>query len=489
MSELNLAKQQDLTKFTLKNLSPLRFITCGSVDDGKSTLIGRLLWDTKAVKEDQEERLRQDSRKQKDGLNLPEFALLLDGLQAEREQGITIDVAYRYFSTSKRTFIVADTPGHEQYTRNMATGASSAELAILLVDARVGILEQTKRHAMIASMMGIKQFILAVNKIDLANYDRQLFETIETEFSEFALSLGITDIISIPMCALKGENVVNKDLEHMAWYEGPTLLEALERATIRSKQTVGFRMPVQRVCRPNESLRGYQGTVSGGAVKPGDSVVILPSGIKANVTNIITFDLVRNAAVAGDAITLELDRNVDIARGDMISSIDARPLVGHNFSANIICLAQSGIVANKRYWLKSSSKLQRVVVEPISVIDLKSGQYDACDSFELNNIGKVKLRFEEEANFDIYDENPDTGSFILIDPDSNNTIAGGMISAKIEQVANIDNFNEEEIIVFSMSLVEAKKLQQLEGFKEISDKVQQTQTIKSKLRNLLSDID
>ncbi|MCF6344352.1 MAG: sulfate adenylyltransferase subunit CysN [Devosiaceae bacterium] len=489
MSELNLAKQQDLTKSTLKNLSPLRFITCGSVDDGKSTLIGRLLWDTKAVKEDQEERLRKDSRKQKDGLNLPEFALLLDGLQAEREQGITIDVAYRYFSTSKRTFIVADTPGHEQYTRNMATGASSAELAILLVDARVGILEQTKRHAMIASMMGIKQFILAVNKIDLANYDRQLFETIETEFSEFALSLGITDIISIPMCALKGENVVNKDLEHMGWYEGPTLLEALERATIRSKQTVGFRMPVQRVCRPNESFRGYQGTVSGGAVKPGDSVVILPSGIKANVTNIITFDLVRNAAVAGDAITLELDRNVDIARGDMISSIDARPLVGHNFSANIICLAQSGIVANKRYWLKSSSKLQRVVVEPISVIDLKSGQYNACDSFELNNIGKVKLRFEEEANFDIYDENPDTGSFILIDPDSNNTIAGGMISAKIEQVANIDNFNEEEIIVFSMPLVEAKKLQQLEGFKEISDKVQQTQTIKSKLRNLLSDID
>ncbi len=489
MSELNLAKQQDLTKSVLKNLSPLRFITCGSVDDGKSTLIGRLLWDTKAVKEDQEERLRKDSRKQKDGLNLPEFALLLDGLQAEREQGITIDVAYRYFSTPKRTFIVADTPGHEQYTRNMATGASSAQLAILLLDARVGILEQTKRHAMIASMMGIKQFILAVNKIDLANYDRQIFETIETEFSEFALSLGITDIISIPMCALKGENVVNKDLDHMAWYEGPTLLEVLERATIRSKQTVGFRMPVQRVCRPNESFRGYQGTVSGGAVKPGDSVVVLPSGIKANVTNIITFDLVRNAAVAGDAITLELDRNVDIARGDMISSIDARPLVGHNFSANIICLVKSGIVANKRYWLKSSSKLQRVVVELISVIDLKSGQYDACDSFELNNIGKVKLRFEEIANFDIYDENPDTGSFILIDPDSNNTIAGGMISAKIEQVTNIDNSTDEEIIVFSMSLVEAKKLQQLEGFKAISDKVQQTQTTKGKLRDLLSDID
>ncbi len=490
MTVSNLAKKRLVTKSKPQQLAPLRFITCGSVDDGKSTLIGRLLWDTKAVKQDQAERLHKDSQKGKGGLNLPEFALLLDGLQAEREQGITIDVAYRYFSTPKRTFIVADTPGHEQYTRNMATGASTADLAVLLIDARIGILEQTKRHAMIASMMGISQFILAINKIDLTDYDRQNFEKITTEFNKFALSLGITDITAIPLCALKGENVVEKASDTMGWYDGPSLLETLELATVRSKQSVGFRMPVQRVCRPNESFRGYQGSVAGGAVKPGDSVVILPSGRPANVTKIVTFDLVRNAAVAGDAITLVLDRHVDVGRGDVISSIEARPATGFHFDANVIALCENGIESGKRYWLKSSSRRQRVMVEPFSAIDLKSGQWQDIgsdiDSLALNNIGKVRLNFEEIAIFDSYQENRDTGSFILIDPDNNNTIAGGMITGQTKDVVKIGDFNkDEEVVVLALSPKLAKKLQNSEVFAAIKDDVKQITTTRSKFNKLI----
>ncbi len=317
----------------VRDTRPLRLITCGSVDDGKSTLIGRLLWDTKAVKEDQAATLARDSGSQND-LGLPDFALLLDGLQAEREQGITIDVAYRYFSTDRRSFIVADTPGHEQYTRNMATGASTADLAILLADARAGLLEQTRRHATIATLMGIRQFVLAVNKIDLVHYDKAVFDRISHEFREFALSLGVRQITAIPMSALKGENVVYSAEASMPWYDGPTLVEALELATVRSTQAGGFRLPVQRVVRPGESFRGYQGTVAGGSVKPGDSVVVLPSGTVANVSRIVTFDLVRNAAVAGDAITLVLDRQVDVARGDVIVALDGQPMTGHHFDAH-----------------------------------------------------------------------------------------------------------------------------------------------------------
>ena len=413
----------------VRDTRPLRLITCGSVDDGKSTLIGRLLWDTKAVKEDQAATLHRDSGKQND-LGLPDFALLLDGLQAEREQGITIDVAYRYYSTDKRSFIVADTPGHEQYTRNMATGASTADLAVLLVDARSGILEQTRRHATIAALMGIKQFVLAVNKIDLTGYDRAGFERIAHEFREIALSLSIRQVTAIPMSALKGENVVYDGKAAMPWYDGPTLVEALELATVRSAQTVGFRLPVQRVSRPGESFRGYQGTVAGGSVKPGDSVAILPSGIVANVTQIVTFDLVRNAAVAGDAITLVLDRQVDVARGDIIASIDGQPQVGLNFDANLVALQPEGIQPGKRYWLKSGARRQRVSIEPVSQIDLKTGAWNPTDTLAMNGIGKVHLAFDEAAIFDPYDQNRSTGAFILIDPDTNNTVAGGMVTGK-----------------------------------------------------------
>jgi len=442
---------------------PLRLITCGSVDDGKSTLIGRLLWDTKAVKEDQAATLRRDSSGKQNDLGLPDFALLLDGLQAEREQGITIDVAYRYFSTGKRSFIVADTPGHEQYTRNMATGASTADLAILLVDARAGMLEQTRRHATIASLMGIKQFVLAVNKIDLINYDKARFDEITHEFKQLALSLGVKQITAIPLSALKGENVVYDGRASMPWYEGPTLAEVLELATSRSAQTVGFRLPVQRVSRPGESFRGYQGTVAGGSVKPGDSVVVLPSGMVANVSKIVTFDLVRNAAVAGDAITLVLDRQVDIARGDVIAAIDAQPQVGTAFDAQIVALQPEGIQPGKRYWLKSGSRRQRVTVYPTGRLDLKNGSWNEhTEALAMNAIGKVHLSFDEQAVFDPYDQNRATGAFILIDPDGHNTVAGGMISGKRSTLGGIRT--DEARVVLSLPADLADKLMATELF-------------------------
>lgn len=414
-----------------RDLRPLRLITCGSVDDGKSTLIGRLLWDTKAVKEDQAATLQRDSGQQND-LGLPDFALLLDGLQAEREQGITIDVAYRYFATERRSFIVADTPGHEQYTRNMATGASTADLGVLLVDARTGLLEQTRRHATIASLMGIRQFVLAVNKFDLVGYDRAIFERISQDFKELALSLGVRQITAIPMSALKGENVVYPAGAVMPWYDGPTLVETLELATVRSTQAGGFRLPVQRVSRPGESFRGYQGTVAGGSVKPGDSVVVLPSGMIANVKQIVTFDLVRNAAVAGDAITLVLDRQVDVSRGDMIVSLDAQPMTGLEFEAQIVALQPDGIEPGKRYWLKSGSRRQRVSVKPMSQLELSTGSWRPhAERLAMNALGRVRLTFDEQAIFDPYDQNRSTGAFILIDPESHNTVAGGMITSKL----------------------------------------------------------
>lgn len=438
----------------IRDSRPLRLLTCGSVDDGKSTLIGRLLWDTKAVKEDQAATLQRDSTGKQNDLGLPDFALLLDGLQAEREQGITIDVAYRYFSTDKRSFIVADTPGHEQYTRNMATGASNADLAVLLVDARMGILEQTRRHATIASLLGIKQFVLAVNKIDLTNYDRAGFDKISHEFREFALSLGVKQITAIPMSALKGENVVYSGQAAMPWYNGPTLVEALESATVRSAQAVGFRLSVQRVSRPGESFRGYQGTVAGGSVKPGDSVMILPSGMVANVSKIVTFDLVRNAAVAGDAITLVLDRQVDVSRGDMIVAIDSQPQSGLSFDAQIVALQPEGIEPGKRYWLKSGSRRQRVQVQPIAQLELKTGAWAPAQSLWMNAIGKVRLSFDEAAVFDPYDQNRLTGSFILIDPESNNTVAGGMITGKRTDVGGIHKEGQRVLLSLPADLAE-----------------------------------
>ncbi|TRB02311.1 MULTISPECIES: sulfate adenylyltransferase subunit CysN [Rhizobium/Agrobacterium group] len=469
-----------------RDTRPLRLITCGSVDDGKSTLIGRLLWDTKAVKEDQAATLHRDSGKQND-LGLPDFALLLDGLQAEREQGITIDVAYRYFATDRRAFIVADTPGHEQYTRNMATGASTADLAVLLVDARTGILEQTRRHATIAALMGIRQFVLAINKIDLTNYDKAGFELIAHEFREFASNLGIKQITAIPMSALKGENVVLSGKASMPWYEGPTLVETLELATVRSAQSGGFRLPVQRVSRPGESFRGYQGTVAGGSVKPGDSVVVLPSGMVANVKQIVTFDLVRNAAVAGDAVTLVLDRQVDVSRGDMIVSIEAQPQTGLAFDAQIVALQPGGIEAGKRYWLKSGSRRQRVSVQPISQLNLKEGEWQAHEtSLPMNAIGKVRLSFDETAIFDAYEQNRATGSFILIDPDTNNTVAGGMIAGKRSVGATEEKGDR---VILSLPADLAEKLLASELLARHRDEIDIRRTDVATASRLIGDLD
>ncbi|MFD1745521.1 sulfate adenylyltransferase subunit CysN [Rhizobium helianthi] len=474
------------TAKTIRDTRPLRLITCGSVDDGKSTLIGRLLWDTKAVKEDQAAALSRDSGKQND-LGLPDFALLLDGLQAEREQGITIDVAYRYFSTDRRSFIVADTPGHEQYTRNMATGASTADLAVLLVDARAGLLEQTRRHATIASLMGIKQFVLAVNKFDLVAYDRAIFERISHDFKELALALGVRQITAIPMSALKGENVVYGASSAMPWYEGPTLVEALELATTRSAQAGGFRLPVQRVSRPGESFRGYQGTVAGGSIKPGDSVAILPSGMVANVKQIVTFDLVRNAAVAGDAITLVLDRQVDVSRGDMIVSLDAQPMTGLNFDAQLVALQPGGIEPGKRYWLKAGSRRQRVTVQPVSQLELSTGKWKAhSDAFAMNAIGKVHLNFDETAIFDAYDQNRTTGAFILIDPDTNNTVAGGMVSAKRSDLGGLHR--DAQRVLLSLPADLAEELLSGEVLSARRDEVEIRRVSQQQAKDILEDL-
>ena len=469
-----------------RDTRPLRLITCGSVDDGKSTLIGRLLWDTKAVKEDQAATLARDSGSQND-LGLPDFALLLDGLQAEREQGITIDVAYRYFASDKRSFIVADTPGHEQYTRNMATGASTADLAILLVDARAGLLEQTRRHATIAALMGIKQFVLAINKIDLTDYDRAGFEAISNEFKTLALSLGVRQVTTIPMSALKGENVVYSGAAVMPWYEGPTLVETLELATLRGSQTSGFRLPVQRVSRPGESFRGYQGTVAGGSVKPGDSVAILPSGAIANVKQIVTFDLVRNAAVTGDAITLVLDRQVDVSRGDMIVSLEGQPQAGLAFDAQIVALQAEPIQPGKRYWLKAGSRRQRVQVQPVSQLDLKSGKWGPADSLAMNAIGKVHLSFDETAFFDPYEQNRATGAFILIDPDTNNTVAGGMITARRSDIGGL-NANAGRVIL-SLPADLADEVMALELLASRRDEVELRRVTAAKAKHVIEDLD
>jgi sulfate adenylyltransferase subunit 1 len=484
----NLAEQQllasDAQKVT-RDSRPLRLITCGSVDDGKSTLIGRLLWDTKAVKEDQAAALDRDSGKQND-LGLPDFALLLDGLQAEREQGITIDVAYRYFATDRRSFIVADTPGHEQYTRNMATGASTADLAVLLVDARAGLLEQTRRHATIATLMGIKQFVLAVNKIDLVGYSKARFEEIAHEFRELALSLGVRQVTAIPVSALKGENVVYDGRASMPWYDGPTIVETLEKAPVRSAQTTGFRMSVQRVSRPGESFRGYQGTVSGGAVKPGDSIVVLPSGMVANVSKIVTFDLVRNAAVAGDAVTLVLDRQVDVARGDLISSFDSQPMQGLAFEAQLVALQPDGIEPGRRYWLKSGSRRQRVLVEPVQQLDLNSGKWNPAERLAMNAIGRVRLAFEEQAVFDTYEQNRSTGAFILIDPDTNNTVAGGMIAAKRSAVSSIHG--DDARVILSLPADLADRLMSGELFAARRDEVEIRRVSAASARDIIDHI-
>ncbi len=407
---------------------PLRFITCGNVDDGKSTLIGRLLWDTKMVMSDHVAGLYKNGSNDNDGLNLPDFSLLLDGLQAEREQGITIDVAYRYFSTAGRSYIVADTPGHEQYTGNMATGASTADLAIILVDARAGLQEQTRRHTMIVSLMGIRQVVLVVNKMDLVDYDRHAFQVIADAFTTFAKDLPLERVTIIPTSAPQGENVTVPGSARMPWYIGPTLLDALDGADVQDDSPTGFRFSVQRVSRPDESFRGYQGTVTGGRVKVGDAITVAPQGLDATITRIVTFDGDQPSAAPGDAVTLVLDRNIDIARGDMITAKASAPTGAREVNADLVVLTAQSLDPQKRYWLKSGSRRQRAQIAPQSALNLHDLTWAPAQALHHNAIGRVTLHLEEDGVFDPYADNRATGSFVLIDPETLNTVAGGMVT-------------------------------------------------------------
>ena len=415
----------------------LRFIVCGSVDDGKSTLIGRLLWDTKSVADDHRAALVAKGSRQND-LSLPDFGLLLDGLKAEQEQGITIDVAYRYFQTERRAFIVADTPGHEQYTRNMATGASTADLAVLLVDARAGLLEQTRRHAAIVNLMGIRQIILAVNKIDLVGYDKAVFDRIERAFRAYADLLGDFRITAIPISALKGENIVDVGPDVLGWYDGPTLVEALESAEPAAQSRLPFRMPIQRVSRPGESFRGYQGTIAAGVLAAGDRVAVAHSGETVTVTRIVTYDGDLTQAGAGDAVTLVFDRPVDAARGDILAAPDAPPLAGRAFAATVVSLQANGLSDGARLLLKAAGRIKRVRLRVSEVYDLGTGKWLPSSTLPVNAIGRIRLQFDEDQHFDRFADCRETGAFILIDPQSNATLAGGMILdlTTAETVAN-----------------------------------------------------
>ncbi|MBP0441449.1 sulfate adenylyltransferase subunit 1 [Tianweitania sediminis] len=404
----------------------LRFLVCGSVDDGKSTLIGRLLWDTKSVAEDHRATLLARGSRQND-LDLPDFALLLDGLKAEQEQGITIDVAYRYFQTPRRAFIVADTPGHTQYTRNMATGASTANVAVLLIDARAGLLEQTRRHATICHLMGIRQMILAINKIDLVNYSQAVFERIVAEFRAFSSDLAGIALTAVPVSALKGENVVASAKGAMGWYRGPTLLEALEGAEERDQSSLPFRMSVQRVSRPSEGFRGYQGTIAAGEVTVGDRITVHPSGETVSVLRIVTFNGDLEEASAGEAVTLVLDRATDAARGDILAAADAPPMRARAFRAKVIALQGGGLMNNSRILVKSGARLRSARITVQSALDLATGAWQQAATLPLNSIGEVVLQFDEETLFDRFEDCSGLGAFVLIDPQTNNTIAGGMV--------------------------------------------------------------
>ncbi|GHF18358.1 adenylyl-sulfate kinase [Kordiimonas sediminis] len=418
--------------------SLLRFITCGSVDDGKSTLIGRLLYDSKLIFEDQLNALESDSKKMGTQGEDIDFALLVDGLAAEREQGITIDVAYRFFSTDKRKFIVADTPGHEQYTRNMATGASTADLAILLIDARRGVLTQTRRHSFIVSLLGIKNVVLAVNKMDLVDYSQKTLNDIELEYREFAKGLGIDEIMSIPISALKGDNILTTS-ENMPWYKGPTLMQYLEDVRVEdARKLAPFRMPVQWVNRPNLDFRGFSGTIAGGTIAPGDTVKVLPSAKVSKVKSIVTYDGDLDAAIAGQAVTITLEDEIDISRGDVLASTDHPPEVADQFEAKIIWMHDDAMLPGRPYLIKTANKQVPGVVTALKYkVNVNTLEHTAAKKLDLNEIGVCNLSLDSAIAFDAYAENPEMGSFIIIDRMTNTTVGVGMIDFALRRASNI----------------------------------------------------
>ena len=410
----------------------LRLATAGSVDDGKSTLIGRLLYDSKSIFEDQLESIEETSKSR--GAEGVDLALLTDGLRAEREQGITIDVAHRYFATPRRKFIIGDTPGHIQYTRNMVTGASTADLAIVLIDARKGVLEQSRRHAFIASLLRIPHLVLAVNKMDLVDYDQKVFETIRDEFTSFATKLDIADLTFIPLSALNGDNVVDRS-ENMPWYEGSTLLHHLEEVHIASdRNLVDTRFPVQYVIRPqtteHHDYRGYAGTIAGGVMKPGDDVIVLPSGFTSTVESVETADGPLDEAFPPMAVTVRLTDEIDISRGDMICRPNNQPEVGQDIEAMVCWMSEfSELRPNAKLALKHTTRNVRALVKELYYrLDINTLHRDEeATSLVLNEIGRVRLRTTQPLFFDEYRRNRSTGSFILIDEATNVTVAAGMI--------------------------------------------------------------
>ena len=408
--------------------SLLRFITCGSVDDGKSTLIGRLLHDTGSVPDDQLARLSADSRRWGTQGSAIDYALLLDGLSAEREQGITIDVAYRYFATPRRTFIVADTPGHRQYTRNMASGASTADLAVLLVDAQKGVLTQTRRHALIVSMLGVRHLVLAVNKMDLVGYDQRVFKPIVAEFETFAARLGFASIACIPMAAKSGENVAGETAA-MPWYAGPTLLEYLEQVEAREAvDSLPLRLPVQLVSRPSPHFRGYAGTIAAGTLRVGMAVRILPVGNAARIARIVTADGDLPEAVAGQAVTVVLDEDIDVSRGDMIADALQPATVADTLDASVLWVADAPLDTERSYLLKAGTATVPARVEaPRQGTDVETGSLVVMTSLAKNEVGKVRVHLDGKLAFDTYARSRGTGGFILIDRLSNETAAIGLV--------------------------------------------------------------
>ncbi|MBN9669639.1 sulfate adenylyltransferase subunit CysN [Roseibium aggregatum] len=416
----------------------LRFLTCGSVDDGKSTLIGRLLYDTKLIFEDQLAALERDSKKHGTVGEEIDLALLVDGLEAEREQGITIDVAYRFFATEKRKFIVADTPGHEQYTRNMATGASTADLAVLLVDARNGLMVQTRRHAFIASLLGIRHVVLAVNKIDLVGFSEERFNEIRKEFETFANGFDFETLQAIPMSARYGDNVTIKS-EHMAWYSGPTLLEHLEGIEVGEHALEApFRFPVQWVNRPNLDFRGYSGTIASGRVAVGDDLVVAGPAKISKVKSIVGAGGEVSAAAAGEAVTISLEDEIDISRGDLLSSTAHRPEVADQFAAHVIWMSDEPLLPGRPYLLKIGTRTVTATVSEIKhKINVNTFEHVAGKTLELNEIAFCNFALSTSVPFDPYEENRTTGSFILIDRLSNATVGAGMIWFALRRASNI----------------------------------------------------
>lgn len=409
--------------------SLLRFLTCGSVDDGKSTLIGRLLHDTRQIYEDQLSSLHNDSKRHGTQGERLDLALLVDGLQAEREQGITIDVAYRYFSTEKRKFIIADTPGHEQYTRNMATGASTCDLAILLIDARKGVLDQTRRHSFISTLLGIKHLVVAVNKMDLVEFSEEKFEQIRQDYLTFAEQLpGNLDIRFVPLSALEGDNVASQS-DKMPWYSGPTLLEVLETVEIqRVVDTQPMRFPVQYVNRPNLDFRGFSGTLASGNVRVGQRIKVLPSGVESTVARIVTFDGDLQEAFAGEAVTLVLKDEIDISRGDLLLDASETLPAVQSASVDVVWMAEQPLTAGQSYDIKIAGKKTRARVDGIQYqVDINNLTQREVDNLPLNGIGLVDLTFDEPLVLDKYQENPVTGGLIFIDRLSNVTVGAGMV--------------------------------------------------------------